>query len=558
MEPGTLQFAKPSHREFAEPGMGIGMESRLADFLTESSPDSKDIAEVRAHLLESGTAEELTMVLTALSRGRGPNSSEANTALLETLERMAASQWPKSITRSARGLRRMLSDKNDAVAILAANNLGAWRVAGDDELSAVRNGSHSAAVRQALAIALAKTNSSRYAPQLSELATKGDLETRYAAVIGLAHADPAGGVQVAAELFAEDPGGSDPVAVVKTFLNYRKGGQLLGDALQDVKVHPSVSARVSEFHRDTGLLPDALAKVFRPATSGSLSADLLAEHIDALTADVENLGDPARGELIYRRRNVACTRCHAVGSAGPEIGPNLVAVGGAVKKQYMVQSILVPDAAIAEHYETKTFLLESGTVQTGIVAFRNENEVVVRDSAQPEREVRLAVEDIEAEVPARSLMPSGLADQLQSRAEFLDLAKFISLLGKPGPYANDERPVIRKWRVVEAPESGELPGEGAEWLPVYSRVNGELPIEDLPMGDRVFARGFVNVLVAGAVKLEINENDGLSLWIDGAPIKDLEAAVKLARGRHTLTFVLDRHSRHVGLRVELKSQVSLV
>ena len=67
-----------------------------------------------------------------------------------------------------------------------------------------------------------------------------------------------------------------------------------------------------------------------------------------------------------------------------------------------------------------------------------------------------------------------------------------------------------------------------------------------------------NVLVAGTVKLEINQNDGLRLWIDGAPIKDLEAAVKLARGRHTLTIALDRRSRRVGLRVELKSADDVV
>ena len=122
------------------------------------------------------------------------------------------------------------------------------------------------------------------------------------------------------------------------------------------------------------------------------------------------------------------------------IGPNLVAVGAAAKTKYLVESILQPNAAIAEHYETRTFLLASGKVQTGIVTFRNEKEVVVRDSAQLGKEVRLVVEDIEDEIPAKSLMPAGLADQLQSRGEFLDLVKFISVLGKPGEYAERREP----------------------------------------------------------------------------------------------------------------------
>ncbi|QDV25807.1 PVC-type heme-binding CxxCH protein [Aureliella helgolandensis] len=552
MESGALQFAKQSHREFAQRGMGIGLEDRLANFLQQTSPVSKEIAELQSLLLKSGTAPEVTMVLRAFARERGVKSSEAKIALLETLERMAASRWPGSIKRSARGLRRLLSNEDDTIAVLAANNLGAWGVAGDEELAAMRSGNHSAAVSAALAIALSQTNGKRYASQLKDLATSGDLTTRYAAVIGLVHADLEAGAELAARILAEDPSESDPITLVRSFLNQKDGAQHLSDALQNNKVHPAVVASVSQFHRHTGLLPDSLAKRFRSNASSALSAELLAENIDALTADVERLGDPARGEMIYRRWDVACTRCHAVGSAGPEIGPNLVAVGGAATTKYMVQSILKPNAAIAEHYETKTFLLESSTVQTGIVVFRNETEVVVRDSANPEKEVRLAVAEIEAEVPAKSLMPAGLADQLQSRGEFLDLAKFVSLLGKPGPYANDETPVVRKWRVVEAPAIGALPAEHSSWQPAYSKVNGELPIEDLPLADRVFARGFVNILVPGMMKLEINQLNALDLWIDAVPVTDLGAAIKLERGRHTLKFAIHRSKRDTGLRVELK------
>ena len=246
-------------------------------------------------------------------------------------------------------------------------------------------------------------------------------------------------------------------------------------------------------------------------------------------------------------------RCHAVGSAGPVIGPNLVAVGAAAKTKYLVQSILQPNAAIAEHYEARTFFLASGKVQTGIVTFRSEKEVVVRDSAQLGKEIRLAVDDIEDERPAKSLMPAGLADQLQSREEFLDLVRFVSVLGKPGEYKNDESPVIRKWRVISASEIGNVPGDDAAWLPAYSKVSGELPPEDYPTGDFLFARGFVNVLVTGTVRLEINSVNGLTLEVDGKPVSDLAAPIRLDKGRHTLTFGIDPKQRESGLRIELKA-----
>ncbi len=554
MEAGTLKFAKPTHREFVEQGAGIGFERRLAKFLREKSPEDKDIDGIQAQLLEVGTDTEVEMIVAAISRDGGAESSEATIAMLETLQQMAKPDSSRSLKRSFRGMRKLIGHENESIAVLAASNLGRWGVAGRDEMSALQGDSHRPAVRRELAVALATTSSQRYGRTLAELATNGDLKTRYAAVPGLIHADLNQGATAAAQLLTEDPQGADPVPVVESILSRRQGGRLFGEALQGIEIHPVVLARISEFHRDTGLLPDDLAGIFRPATtSRSLTADLLSENLDALSVDVEQHGDPARGELVFRRRSLACMRCHAVGSAGPAIGPNLVAVGAAAKTKYLVQSILQPNAAIAEHYETRTFLLLSGKVQTGIVTFRNDKEVVVRDSAQLGKEVRLAVDDIDADVPAKSLMPAGLADQLRNRNEFLDLIKFVSVLGKSGEYANDESPVIRKWRLLAASGSGRPPGDDAGWLPAYSKVSGELPVEDLPVGESVFARGFVNVLVAGKAQLEFNTVDGLALWVDGKRIKDLSEPIKLDRGRRTLTFKFSPSRRKSGLRVELKA-----
>lgn len=554
MEAGTLQFAKPSHREFAEQGAGIDLKSRLAEFLKETSPTEKDIAAVQAQLLKLGTDNEVRMIVAALSRGKGLKSPAATVAMLETLQRMAKPDSPRSLRRGLSGLKQLINQENESIAVLAANNLGAWGVAGPDEIAAMQGDSISAAVKQALAVALATTSSGRYEESLAQLTVKGDLETRYAAAAGLAQANLKLGVKAAAGLLSEDPQGADPVPLVKSLLQHRNGGRLLSDELQRDKIHPAVMASVSRFHRDTGMLPDDLADMFRPSTtSGSLSADLLAEDSDALAADVEKLGDPARGELIYRRKSVACMGCHAIGSAGPAIGPNLVAVGAAAKTQYFVQSILQPNAAIAEHYESRTFLLASGKIHTGIVTFRNEKEVIVLDSSQLGKEIRLAVEDIEDEISAKSLMPAGLADQLHSRGEFLDLVKFISALGKPGQYKNDESPVIRKWRVIAASESGNVPAEDANWLPAYSKVSGELPLVDFPAGEHVFVRGFVNVFVSGTARLEVNSVEGLTLRVDGKQVHDLASPIRLEKGRRTLTFGFSPKQRQNGLRVELKA-----
>ncbi|MBC9867816.1 MAG: hypothetical protein F7O42_08050 [Opitutae bacterium] len=148
-------------------------------------------------------------------------------------------------------------------------------------------------------------------------------------------------------------------------------------------------------------------------------------------------------------------------------------------------------------------------------------------------------------------MPAGLADQLKSRQEFLDLSRFLSVLGHPGAFSNDERPYIRKWRI--APANGGIPSaDEAAWLPAYGLVSGELPSSDFDQGDIVHVRGFVEMLAAGEIRLRINQLKGLQLSVDGQAVSDPAGALSLAKGRRTLTFRIDRSKRgNTGLQVEI-------
>lgn len=557
MDSGKLQFAKPSHREYAQQGGGLDLERRLTAFLNNKSPTAEESEAIQSQLLQSSGDEEVAMILAALSKGGGRlKSTAAAITVLEALAQMGKPGASKAVRRQFRGLKTLINHKNETIAARTADAMGAWRVAGRESMEALQGESHGGAVKHSLAIALAKTSSKRYETLLARLAatdSKSDLNTRYAATAGLAQADLKQGVKSAAALLSEDPQDANPAPLVQSILTQRDGGSLLLDALANIKLHPLVKTKVSKFHREAGVLPDGLAEIFRPTTSVSLTAQLVQEDLDALSLDVQNLGDPARGELIYRRESVACMNCHAIGAAGQNIGPNLVAVGAAAKTKYLVQSILDPNDAIAEHYETKKILLASGRVVTGIVTFENEKELVVRDSSQLGKEVRIPTDEIDAELPGKSLMPAGLADQLQSRQEFLDLVNFVSALGKPGPYKNDESSLIRKWRLTTAEGIESLPADETQWTNAYSKVSGELPVADFPGGPFVFARGYVNVLVAGKALLEINTPADVTLWVDGVRIEDNSKPITLAKGRRTLTFGFRPSDRTVGLRVELKA-----
>ena len=72
-------------------------------------------------------------------------------------------------------------------------------------------------------------------------------------------------------------------------------------------------------------------------------------------------------------------------------------------------------------------------VLTGIVLERDDVRVNIRDVNG--QTITVPTADIDEEAEGRSLMPQGLTVFL-TRAELVDLAKFVSELGKPGPYAS--------------------------------------------------------------------------------------------------------------------------
>lgn len=551
LEKNALVFSDPQHRVFVEQWAGIGLDKRLLAILKADHPPSEEINEVSRMFSATPSAKLVRILVNALARGEVASDTVA-VALLSELQKLG-SQGKFKAGRYFYGLIDRLSDPNDDIAAGVASSLGAWqyRNAGDALVAVLEDGSRSFKVRSAAAIALGQMKQTKYLNALDALAVDGNIETRYSAVLGLVEADMDNAKLAVANLLAADPGHADPVALVRRFTRIRRGDVHLASALAGVRIHPKAMSAVAAYHRRTGQLPKRLHVVFLEKTPESLSALLLREDPDALSNEVDRLGHATRGERIFRRSEVACMTCHGIGSVGPTIGPNLVAVGSAAATSYMVESILKPNVSISEGYENMLFILKDGTTRMGVIAFENEQEVIIQDSALGGEEIRLSTADIARRNSMPSLMPAGLADQLKSRQEFLDLSKFLSVLGHPGAFANDERPYIRKWRIAPA-NGGIPPTDPAAWLPAYSLVSGELPSSEFDQGDIVHVRGFVEMLTDGEVRLRINQLKGLRLSVDGQAVSDPAGTLSLAKGRRTLTFRIDRSKRgNTGLQVEL-------
>src|SRR3954452_7686459 len=159
-------------------------------------------------------------------------------------------------------------------------------------------------------------------------------------------------------------------------------------------------------------------------------------------------GDAGRGEKIFRRADLSCMKCHAVAQAGGSVGPDLSPVGSISPIDYVVNSILNPNLAVKEQYVTRRVLTADGQIITGIQIDRDDQKLRLRDATG--KLVVIPIADIDDEAEGKSLMPQGLTKFLTEQ-EFLDLAKFVSELGKPGPYAIRKTPTIQRWRVLKNP-----------------------------------------------------------------------------------------------------------
>jgi hypothetical protein len=191
------------------------------------------------------------------------------------------------------------------------------------------------------------------------------------------------------------------------------------------------------------------------------------------------------------------------------------------------------------------------------------------------REWTIPLNAIEEKAMAGSIMPAGLTDNL-TRAELINLVRFLSELGKIGPYSAGTQRVCRRWQVLEpTPEALAAEARGGldalvqdegslTWRPAYATVAGLLPLSEWSGPGRssearpiALARTQLQVTTPGRVKLSFNSAAALTFWLDGRRIEpdriEPDAVLlDLSAGLHTLTLAVDPGRRGEGIRCVLE------
>ncbi len=445
----------------------------------------------------------------------------------------------------------------DAKTRLAAIYLaGVWKVdALSDSLSELASGDDPR-LQQASVNALVAIGSQASRQALVKMtAASQPLPVRYRGTAALAMLDPRGAGPLAAELLSQEPKDVDPASLIDAFLNHQGGSNTLAAALADRKLSPETAKLALRHMYAVGRSDGQLAKILGDAAGiGEEPPPPTEEEIKQIVAEVLATGDPARGEAIFRRDDLSCMKCHAVSKAGGDVGPDLSPVGSSSPPDYLVKSILLPDEAVKEAYLTHIVVTDEGKIYQGIITDRNNERILLKEANGEQRSIPVA--SIDDMVEGRSLMPKGLTRFL-TRAELVDLVRFLSELGKPGPYAIRTRATVQRWRVL-APHDDSLTAgvpnsetfseqvlalDASAWHPAYAKVAGWLPLEEIVRRFKskvLYLRGDLNVTMSGKVAVRIEFDAPYTVWVDDEPFAgDSEFSVELERGLHAITLRVD-------------------
>jgi putative heme-binding domain-containing protein len=525
--------------------------------LLKKAPEGR-MAQIVDLIGKRGTVDDLAYLYDRATAPEGLPGS----VRLKALEVLADA----SVTRELRpkadfaGLGRLIESADPPARLAAIRLAGSWKAeATVASLRGIAGSKQTDPPTRAAAFeALASIGGSKAREAIDALASPDrSPSVRALAVASLARLDLALAAEKAAGVLTDDARIEDVTPLIAAFLDRQGGGDKLAAALEARKPTADGARLALRAVYALGRADESLISVL--SKSAGLEAETklpTKDEMDALVAEVAAKGNSARGEAIFRRAELNCMKCHALGGAAGGVGPELSALGLSSPVDYVVNSILIPDQAIKEEYQTRMVQTDDGRVYQGILVEEDDKRLVLKDATGEQRIVPVA--SIEDSKKGGSLMPKGLSNLL-TRAEFVDLVRFLSELGKPGPYALRSTPTIQRWRVLKSPLDeidGVLKADPGQWLPAYSEVAGTLPIVDLSAMTAekvVYIQGEIAVSAGGPIAIRFNSSKGLTGWIDNQPLPSGDApTVEVAEGTHKLTLRVDLRAREsASIRVEV-------
>ncbi len=570
---GTFDFGgDPKKLVFALQAAGEGdVGKTLRGLLAKKTITPAQRTETLVALARLGNSEDLGLVLVDI--GQRVNSpgidAEAGVVLPVMEAAVRARKVPPPPTRDGFSWGGGLADctHNDPgpARQSALRLMGLWKQ--EQSLLAfekgfVRQKQASAEDVVALYDGLALAGGEKTTALVRQVAADATSPHRRLAVAALARIDTSAAAEAAADVLQAEKNPADAEPVFAAFLGRKGGPAELAKMLDGTTLSADVARTGVRLARGTAQPDQKLIDVLTKA--GKLTETKRVSTAQLL-ADVKAKGDVARGELVYRRADMNCLKCHAVAGAGGRVGPDMTSIGASAQVDYLIESLLNPNAKVKEGYNSLVVETGDGQTLSGVKVRENQQELVIRDAE--DREISIRKADKPDVKNGKSLMPEGLTDSLTEQ-EFIDLVRFLSELGK-GEYLAQPGKVVRRWEAVLPVQplftvvtrdrlAAVATSKELQWAPAYSTVKGELPTDAMPKwkigqgAEQAVVRFQLDVTTAGKAKLLVPDTTGLQLWLDGTPLTaDKEIPLDLTAGVRTVTVHVKLDQRKTPLRVEL-------
>ncbi|MES2570504.1 MAG: c-type cytochrome, partial [Verrucomicrobiota bacterium] len=136
----------------------------------------------------------------------------------------------------------------------------------------------------------------------------------------------------------------------------------------------------------------------------------------------------AAGKKLFNEHAVAaCMRCHKVGGTGGDAGPDLSKIGASKDRRYILESLIAPNAQIAEGFQTVLVTLKNGELQAGIIKKETETELTLQMPVPGATPFKISKAEIKSRENTPSGMPPNLGDVL-TKSELRDLVEYVASL----------------------------------------------------------------------------------------------------------------------------------
>lgn len=135
-------------------------------------------------------------------------------------------------------------------------------------------------------------------------------------------------------------------------------------------------------------------------------------------------GSADEGKRIFvEKAEVSCVRCHKADGEGGEVGPDLAGLISRQSREYILESILYPNRAIAQGFENVLVTLKNGTAYAGVIKSETSEELEL--NSPEDGLVKVKTSDIKSREKGLSGMPEGFTTIL-TRQEIRHLVEYIA------------------------------------------------------------------------------------------------------------------------------------